>query len=813
MEYVFIVLAFIALLGCLIVVIRKLSGVKTDFLVIRMELEALLKSNREMGEALERLRSARGDDSSDGCRGGSVYGETECPESLTVVRDETTTERIGGFTCGGVSESAHVDRTHSETAMPEAVAGMPTVLDGDKVAKHARYCPTKKETRTSRKINYERFIGENLLGKIGILVLVIGVGLFIKYYALEQKWFSQTLRTVLSFALGGGLLGLSFRLRRRYRAFSSVLAGGGFAVFYVTVAVAFHYYGIFSQSAAFVMLVAFTVGMAMLAHIYDRRELAVVALVGGLFSPFLVSTGTGSYGVLFTYLTVLNIGMFVLVLRKRWGELTAVCFAGTWLSMLIYRMNAGGVGDLDPRPVHLMLFAIGFYTIFVLSVFVLMRSSGRSRMSRVLVMVSVLNNFIFAAFGIFFIGEAARSYGLSENLQGLCTLWVALVSGAICSVSPSEGKGSDLHRLSMAMAVLFAVLSVPVGMDGHLITVFWAVEAAVAAWLCMRMGSRLMGIFATVLVPVALIAYLFDAVDASFVSRYGDTIFLNPLFVGGAVVSVSLFLFSRFMRRSGCFGAGMRPLWVGVLILSIALCLQVFVLEFVTMIAAPVIRLMLVPVAFAVAASAVELGYRRSLFDGRANIAALLLPLAVITSLCWVSALREYPPVGYPAGNLLQWVAVASTAFVLWLTVRLSRRRPVFFVVAVSLMFTAVMVAAASILVCQLSVGDESSAAFSVSLVVSGFVLMWIGMIRHIKAVRMVSLGLFAIVVYKLFVSDIWLMPTMGKVLTFVLSGVALLLLSFLYQKLKSALFDPEERSGSVPEVGHEGVRDEKNGK
>lgn len=42
MEYVFIVLAFIALQGCLIVVIRKLSGVKTDFLVIRMELEALL---------------------------------------------------------------------------------------------------------------------------------------------------------------------------------------------------------------------------------------------------------------------------------------------------------------------------------------------------------------------------------------------------------------------------------------------------------------------------------------------------------------------------------------------------------------------------------------------------------------------------------------------------------------------------------------------------------------------------------------------------------------------------------------------------
>ena len=80
MEYVFIVLAFIALLGCLIVVIRKLSGVKTDFLVIRMELEALLKSNREMGEALERLRSARGDDSSDGCR---EIGRASCRERVS----------------------------------------------------------------------------------------------------------------------------------------------------------------------------------------------------------------------------------------------------------------------------------------------------------------------------------------------------------------------------------------------------------------------------------------------------------------------------------------------------------------------------------------------------------------------------------------------------------------------------------------------------------------------------------------------------------------------------------------------------------
>lgn len=766
MEYIFVTAMFATVLVCLITVIRRLSGIKSDFTVIRAEMEALLRSHREMGEALRRLSA-----------GNSGEAPSESKEKLTACKCADT---------------------------PAESKPKPT-KERPKADKPLR-AEAPRPIHAPRKINYERFIGENLLGKVGILVLVTGVGLFIKYYALEQSWFGPTLRTVLSFALGGGLIGLSFRLRRRYRTFSSVLAGGGFAVFYVTVAVAFHYYGIFSQTAAFVMLVAFTAGMALLSHLHDKRELAVIALVGGLLSPLLVSTGTGSYGVLFTYLAVLDLGMLTLVLRKRWGELTVICFAGTWLSMLLYRMNAGGVGEFDPRPLHLTLFATGFFTLFALSVFAAMRSGCGPRMSRTLTAVSVLNNFIFSAFGIFFISEAADSYALSGNLQGLPTLWVALVNGAVCSALPPEGKGSDLHRLSMAMAALFAVLSVPAGMEGHLVTVFWAVEAAVAAWLCMRMGTRLMGIFATLLVPVALIAYVWDAAGASFASRYGETIFLNPLFTGGVTVSAALFIASRFMRRSVCAGRGMRRFWTGVLVLSIALCLQVFVLEFTTMIAAPVIRLMLVPIAFAVAASASERCYRKELFAGAAGGAALLLPLAVITSLCWVSALREYPPTGYPAGDALQWAAVAASAFVLWLTVRLDTRRTVFFTVAVSLMFTAVMVASANILVCQLSVSDEASAAFSVSLVVSGFMLMRFGMSRRLKAVRMVGLTLFAIVIYKLFVNDIWLMPTLGKVLTFVLSGAALLSLSFLYQKLKSALSDGDESE-------HNARRDNKNGK
>ena len=108
--------------------------------------------------------------------------------------------------------------------------------------------------RQRKPVNYEKCIGENLFGKIGILILVVGVGLFVKY-AIDKDWINEVFRTVLGFLVGGGLLLISGKLKKTYRAFSSLLAGGAFAVFYVTVAMAYHYYGLFNQAAAFIILV------------------------------------------------------------------------------------------------------------------------------------------------------------------------------------------------------------------------------------------------------------------------------------------------------------------------------------------------------------------------------------------------------------------------------------------------------------------------------------------------------------------------------------------------------------------------------
>ena len=256
-----------------------------------------------------------------------------------------------------------------------------------------------------KQVNYEKFIGENLFGKIGILVFVIGVGFFVKY-AIDKDWINETLRTVLGFLTGSALLVVAERLQKKYRTFSSLLAGGAFAVFYLTVAIAFHFYHLFPQTVAFIILIAITLFMSILSILYDRRELAIISLVGGFLAPFLVSTGNGNYLVLFTYMSILNLGMFGLSIYKKWGELPVIAFVFTYVVMGIFLLTGFTTGSTH-ISVHLFVFATLFYFIFLLPILSILRIEAVKK-NRGLLLVIITNNFIYMLLGILFL----RNMGL-----------------------------------------------------------------------------------------------------------------------------------------------------------------------------------------------------------------------------------------------------------------------------------------------------------------------------------------------------------------------------------------------------------------
>jgi len=95
----------------------------------------------------------------------------------------------------------------------------------------------------------------------------------------------------------------------------------------------------------------------------------------------------------------------------------------------------------------------------------------------------------------------------------------------------------------------------------------------------------------------------------------------------------------------------------------------------------------------------------------------------------------------------------------------------------------------------QLSGSDNLSAGISIALGIAGFTEMALGMRLHSKRLRIISLVTFGIVLAKLLIHDLWLLSAAGKVVVFILLGIMFLVLSFLYQKLKSVLFDDDAKN------------------
>ena len=435
--------------------------------------------------------------------------------------------------------------------------------------------------KQKKQVNYEKFIGENLFGKIGILIFVIGVGFFVKY-AIDKNWINETFRTVLGFLTGAVLLAVAERLQKKYRTFSSLLAGGAFAVFYLTVAIAFHYYHIFSQTMAFIILIGVTVFMSVLSVVYNRRELAIISLVGGFLAPFIVSSGEGSYLVLFTYVSILNLGMFGLSIYKKWGELPMISFVFTWLIMGIFLLFSY-TSSSTVISGHLFLFTTLFYFIFLLPVFSILRGEDMRTMSRGLVFVIITNNFIYLLSGALFL----RNMGWSFKASGLLSLFIALVNlGLVLWLWKSRKDYKFLVYTTLGLVLTFVSITVPIQLDGNCITLVWASEMVLLLWLYIKSRIRVYEYAAKILVGLTFISYLMDIYSVVMHEHHVvSTIFLNSSFATSLFVGLAMGAFALLMGYYRPFFSTARQLKYGfwnpfMLFVSVAILYYTFMMEF-----------------------------------------------------------------------------------------------------------------------------------------------------------------------------------------------------------------------------------------
>jgi uncharacterized membrane protein len=86
-------------------------------------------------------------------------------------------------------------------------------------------------------------------------------------------------------------------------------------------------------------------------------------------------------------------------------------------------------------------------------------------------------------------------------------------------------------------------------------------------------------------------------------------------------------------------------------------------------------------------------------------------------------------------------------------------------------------------------------AGLSILWSICSFIMMWLGMHFRFRPLRIISLSLFTLTLIKLFIYDISNIPPGGKIAAFILLGVLLLTVSFMYQRLKKIIIDDIENN------------------
>lgn len=647
-----------------------------------------------------------------------------------------------------------------------------------------------EDESSGKETNYEKFIGENLFGKIGILVFIIGIGFFVKY-AIDQNWINETARTILGYAVGAGMLVLAERLHRRYHAFSSLLAGGAFGVFYLITAIAFHYYELFSQTVSFVILCATTVFMSVVSILYDRRELAVTALVGGFLAPFIVSTDSGSIITLQTYISILNVGMFCLAMYKKWGILPVVAFCFTYIILWMTTLTSG---DLATPVCYIILlaFATLFYLIFLLPVIFILRTQCSGNMRRAMLTVVTADSFLYLLYGNYVLEHCDTAFAK----DGFIAFFIAVVNLAVYLYLRFRIAGQNtLRNFMLALTITFVSIGIPMQFDTANLVMLWAAEAVLLLWLFTREKDRIFEVGAVVLSLLTIASLLFYRLLGTPLADPGDSLFLNGNFLVMLFISAVAFVVAIILQRNRDLFSEDRRLIayspcnavayaVGFGILYVA-----FWDDFHIHVGSPVAdyaSLLSANVLLCVGAFVLRnrfgMDRYKVPYDVTVYLAAGLYAAAV-----WNNASTE--------ADLLRWimtfVTIAYLAYVmrgLLLAMPDNRNQHTEFAIIATL----VWLTGTRLLVTSFH-EENFSTAFSLSLGLAAFILMCAGMRYHSKEVRIVSLAEFGIVLGKLIFNDVWTMSALGKIIVFISLGILLLTLSFLYQKLKDVLFNEDE--------------------
>ena len=328
--------------------------------------------------------------------------------------------------------------------------------------------------------------GEWWLNKLGIGLLLFGVA-FLFVYSVERGWIGPWMRVGFGAAIGAALLAVGLRVYERRRAFSQVLLGGGVGAFYITGFAAFQLYSLVPYPVAFGSMVAVTLLAFLLSLRQEGVPLSLIGALGGLGTPFLLYTDSGSLGGLLFYTCLILAGTGAVYFRKGWVSLLAVAFVGGWMVLLVgYADTFLSLTGASPADRSVLQAGVAFawllFWLVPVAHEILNGRDGRHVSTHLFALSTPLVAFGFT--------------GAIWELASFDLGWIALSTAAVYALAALalrrlEGTFADLSYTHALVALLFLTLAAILMLRGDILLLTLAAEAAVLHYIARQFSDKL----------------------------------------------------------------------------------------------------------------------------------------------------------------------------------------------------------------------------------------------------------------------------------------------------------------------------------
>lgn len=379
----------------------------------------------------------------------------------------------------------------------------------------------------------EWLFGGNLVAKIGLLILFIGVSFLLKYAAARVS-VPIELRLAGVVLADIALLIWGWRIREKRPGIALPVQGASLAILMLVTFGAFKMYNLIPGSLAFAMLFALTGFTCLLAVLQNALWLAIFGIAGGFAAPILTSTGQGSHIALFSYYALLNAGIFGIALKRSWRSLNLIGFVFTFLIGTAWGVTKYVPENYQSSQAFLILFFL-FYVAIAIVYAARQAPQLKHYVDGTLVFGTPL-----VAFGLQYGLVKDVKFGLAFSALALGLFYISL------TLVLWRKRGTTLKLLAeafFALGIVFGTLAIPFALDGRWTSAAWALEGAGIVWVGLRQRQTMAWMFGLLVQAGAWISFLasVSGLDATAAAQ-------SNLWLGFLLLAATAFLMATNFR-------------------------------------------------------------------------------------------------------------------------------------------------------------------------------------------------------------------------------------------------------------------------